>query len=191
MRETLGRALGDAADLLAALRQDAQAIAAMETLAQRIVGAFRDGKKVLACGNGGSMADAMHFAEEFSGRFREDRPAYPVMALCDATHLTCVSNDYGFDYVFSRLVQALGQPGDVLVLISTSGRSMNMIRAAEMGRERGCYTVGVLGKGGGEMRALCDLVLHVPGETSDRIQELHMLCLHAVIEACEVELGHL
>jgi D-sedoheptulose 7-phosphate isomerase len=134
------------------------------------------------------MADAMHVAEEFSGRFRLDRRPYPAIALSDPAHLTCVGNDYGFDHVFARQVQALGQPGDALLVMSTSGNSPNLVRAAETAKQRGVFVIGALGRGGGELRSLCDEVLMAPGEGSDRIQELHMLAFHAIIEAVELEL---
>jgi D-sedoheptulose 7-phosphate isomerase len=186
----LPSSLAEAARLLDEFRHDPATISGMERLVSEISRAFREGGKVLACGNGGSMADAMHFAEEFSGRFRLDRPPYPALALSDPAHMSCVANDYGFEHVFSRQVEALGRPGDVLLLLSTSGRSANLLRAARAGREREMVVAGCLGRGGGELAPLCDIVLHAPGESSDRIQELHMLALHIVIEAVETELGH-
>jgi D-sedoheptulose 7-phosphate isomerase len=136
------------------------------------------------------MCDAMHFAEEWSGRFRHDRPPYAAIALSDPAHMSCVANDYGFEHVFSRQVEALGRKGDVLVLLSTSGKSPNIVLAAETAKRVGVSVIGLLGKGGGEVRPLCDVVIHAPGETSDRIQELHMLALHVLIEMVEAELGH-
>ena len=136
------------------------------------------------------MADAMHFCEEFSGRFRNDRPPYPAIALSDPTHLTCVANDYGYEYVFSRQVEALGHDGDCLLVLSTSGNSASIVRATQAAKERKMTAIGFLGKGGGEVAALCDIAIVAPGATSDRIQELHMLALHALIEAVELELGH-
>jgi D-sedoheptulose 7-phosphate isomerase len=152
---------------------------------------FCDGRKVLACGNGGSACDAAHFAEELTGRFRapppgcEDRAPLPALACTDTGHITCTANDYGFDAVFERWVRALGQSGDVLVLLSTSGNSENIVRAARAGRERGMTTVALLGRGGGRLAGVCDHEIIVPGETSDRIQELHMLILHAWVEDVE------
>jgi D-sedoheptulose 7-phosphate isomerase len=152
---------------------------------------FCDGRKVLACGNGGSACDAAHFAEELTGRFRapppgcDDRAPLPALACTDTGHITCTANDYGFDAVFERWVRALGQSGDVLVLLSTSGNSENIVRAARAGRERGMTTVALLGRGGGRLAGVCDHEIIVPGETSDRIQELHMLILHAWVEDVE------
>jgi D-sedoheptulose 7-phosphate isomerase len=133
------------------------------------------------------MADAMHVAEEFSGRFRMDRRPYGAIALSDPAHLTCVANDYGYDFVFSRQVDGLGRRGDALLVMSTSGESQNLVKAAEAARAKGLTVIGALGRGGGKLRPLCDHVLMVPGEGSDRIQELHMLAFHAIIEAVENE----
>lgn len=146
---------------------------------------FAAGRKVLICGNGGSACDAVHFAEELTGRFRADRPPLPAIACADVGHITCTANDYGFDHVFSRWVRALGAAGDILIVLSTSGNSANVMRAAEAARDKGMETLGLLGKGGGKLRPLCDRSLVVPGETSDRIQELHMLILHTLVEGVE------
>lgn len=180
------RSFSDAADALAAFRKDQGAQAALTRLADWLAESLRHGHKALIAGNGGSMADAMHFAEEWTGRFRKDRRPYPAMALGgDPTHLTCVGNDYGFDYVFSRGVEAFAQPGDVLILLSTSGNSNNLILAAEAAKLRSVPVVGFLGRGGGKLLPLCDLVVMAPGETSDRIQEIHMMALHVLIEVVE------
>ncbi|HTQ09359.1 MAG TPA: SIS domain-containing protein [Fimbriimonadaceae bacterium] len=183
-------ALADAARGLDEFSSDPATLDAMEAAVLAIASAFKRRGRVFACGNGGSMCDAMHFAEEFSGRFDEDRDPYPAIALSDPAHLSCVANDFGYDHVFSRQIDALGHPGDVLILLSTSGNSPNIVKAAEAAKTRGLIVIGCLGKGGGAARALCDIVLHAPGARSDRIQELHMLALHAVIEAVERELGH-
>lgn len=182
--------LAEAAQLTQELAADAKAVDAIEQIAECIVQAFGSGNKVLVAGNGGSMADAMHFAEEFTGRFKQDRRPYPVMPLGDSTHLTCVGNDYGYEFVFSRMVEAFGQRGDVLVVLSTSGNSKNLILAAEAARQQGLTVIGLLGRSGGGLAELCDVQLHAPGQDSDRIQELHMLSLHVVIDAVERTLGH-
>ena len=181
--------LAEAARVLDAFRHDEDCLTACEAFAAMLSECYRGGGKAMAAGNGGSMADALHFAEELTGRFRNDRDPLPAMALGDPTHLTCVANDYGFDHVFSRLVQAFGKPGDVLVLLSTSGRSNNLVLAAEVARRQGVRVVGFLGRGGGSLMELCDLVVMAPGATSDRIQEVHMAVLHLAIEAVEKELG--
>jgi D-sedoheptulose 7-phosphate isomerase len=188
MRESMETALGEASRVLEEFRNDPSALAAMGSTVQAIVKAFRNRGRVFACGNGGSMCDAMHFAEEFSGRFHLDREPYPAIALSDPAHLTCVANDYGYDHVFSRQVDALGHEGDVLLILSTSGNSPSIVKAAEAGRSRGVTVVGCLGNGGGVVRPLCDIVIHAPGDRSDRIQELHMVALHAIIEAVEQEM---
>lgn len=188
MRGIIERSLEEAESLLRRFRSDASMVSAVERTADLVLETFRSGGKVLACGNGGSMADAMHFCEEWSGRFREDREPYPAIALSDPTHMSCVANDYGFEHVFSRQVRALGKPGDLLLALSTSGGSSNILEACRAAKERGVRVVGFLGKGGGNALPYCDVALVPPGETSDRIQEIHMLCLHIVIEAVEDEL---
>ena len=188
-RETFARALQDAAEALEAFSRSDDAMAACAALGAMLTETYESGGKAMAAGNGGSMADALHFAEELTGRFRAERRPLPAMALGESTHLTCVSNDYGFDHVFSRLVEAFGQEGDLLVLLSTSGNSRNLVLAAEAARTRGVRVVGMLGRGGGLLAPLCDLVVMAPGATSDRIQEIHMLVLHTAIEAAERALG--
>jgi D-sedoheptulose 7-phosphate isomerase len=184
------RSLQDAHAALAALLADEAAVARIDTVARVVAACFRAGGKVLACGNGGSACDAMHFCEELTGRFREDRPPLAAIACIDPGHITCTANDYGYDAVFERWVRALAKPGDVLFLLSTSGRSSNIARAAGAGKELGVTRVALLGKGGGDLRARCEHEFLAPGETADRIQELHMLILHTLIECVEVELGH-
>jgi len=179
----------EAANCLEQFRADPAVLAALRSLAKRLTECFRNGGKVLIAGNGGSMTDAMHFAEEWTGRFRNERRPFPALALSDPSHLTCVANDYGFEFVFSRMVQAFAGPADILILLTTSGHSPNLLRAAEAGREAGCHVVGFLGKGGGKLLPLCDTVVMAPGQTSDRIQELHMMALHILIEAVEAQLG--
>ncbi|MCB8931964.1 MAG: SIS domain-containing protein [Fimbriimonadaceae bacterium] len=190
MHRIFDRAFSDAAQALASFRADPEIQSSLLEIAEALTEVLRKRGRVLVCGNGGSLADAMHFAEEWSGRFRGDRPAYPVLALSDPTHLTCVANDFGFEHVFSRQVEAFGHEGDLLIVLSTSGHSANIVEAAEAGRRRGMRVVGFLGKGGGRVRGLCDWCIVAPGETSDRIQELHMLALHVLIEVVEEALGH-
>jgi len=144
------------------------------------------GGKLLACGNGGSMCDAMHFVEEWTGRFRRDRKALPAIAFSDPSQLTCIANDFGFDQVFARQVEAVGARGDLLVAISTSGNSPNVLAAVEAATRMDITTVGLLGKGGGELLERVDVPIVVPHATSsDRIQEVHIQVLHIVIEAVE------
>ncbi|MGE3109235.1 MAG: SIS domain-containing protein [Phycisphaerales bacterium] len=172
------------------LRGSEEALAAAASLGMRIAACFRAGGKILICGNGGSCCDANHFAEELTGRFRADRPPLPAIACVDAAHITCTANDFGFDHVFERWVTALGKPGDVLIVLSTSGNSQNILLAARAGRSAGMHVAAMLGKDGGTLHAqhASDTVIIVPGETSDRIQELHMLLLHALVESVERDL---
>jgi D-sedoheptulose 7-phosphate isomerase len=178
----------EAQDNLTQFIGDDAALDQVHRFAQTLAAAFRGGNKALSCGNGGSMSDAMHFAEEWSGRYRSERPPLPAIAFSDPGHLSCVANDYGFAEVFARQVQALGQAGDILLLLSTSGNSPNLLRAAEEARKKSVTVVGLLGKGGGPLRDFCDIAIVVPGATSDRIQELHIKIIHIVIEAVEREL---
>lgn len=150
---------------------------------------LRQGGKVISCGNGGSLCDAMHFAEELTGRFREDRRALPAVAIADPSHITCVANDYGFEYIFSKYVEAHGKPGDVLLAISTSGNSANIIRAIEAAKAKGMKIVGLTGKEGGAMKELCDVEIRVSWNGySDRIQEIHIKIIHILIEYIESKL---
>jgi len=146
---------------------------------------FGRGGKVFTCGNGGSLCDAMHFAEECTGRFRRDRSPLPVVALSDPGHITCTANDFGFSEVFARPLSALGHPGDLLVAVSTSGCSTNVVRAAEVAKTRGMHVFGLLGGDGGAVKPLCDIYLIAPGDTADRIQEIHIKVLHILIEQVE------
>jgi len=151
---------------------------------------FSKGGKVIIFGNGGSMCDAMHFAEELTGRFRKDRPPLPAIAISDPSHITCVGNDYGFDQIFSRAVSAYARPDDVVIGISTSGNSPNVINAISTALQMHCFTVALLGKNGGIMRNTCDYELIVEAETSDRIQEVHITILHIIVEMLEEELNN-
>lgn len=148
------------------------------------------GGKIMSCGNGGSHCDAMHFAEELSGRFRENRKALAAMAISDASHITCTGNDYGFDFIFSRMVEALGQEGDVLLGISTSGNSANIIQAVAAAREKGMRVVLLTGKDGGKLAGQADVEIRVPHfGYADRIQEIHIQVIHNLIQLIEVHLG--
>jgi len=144
-----------------------------------------NGFKAITCGNGGSSCDAMHYAEELTGRFRKDRAALGAIALTDASYITCVANDFGFEHVFSRGVEALGKQNDYLIAISTSGNSANVIKAVECAKQMNILTVGLLGKDGGKLKDMVDYAFVVPGSTSDRIQEIHILLIHTIIEGIE------
>ncbi len=156
---------------------------------EMLVELFRNGGKVLSCGNGGSLCDAMHFAEELTGRFRNDREALPAMALADPAHLSCVANDMGYEEVFARMIQAFGKPGDVLLAISTSGNSPNILKAIAAARDKQMKVIGLTGKDGGKMKEACDITLVVPWKGySDRIQEVHIKIIHILIEYIEQQL---
>lgn len=150
-----------------------------------MVAGYKSNKRVFSCGNGGSMCDAMHFAEELTGRFRKERKPLAAMAINDPSHLTCVSNDYGYDYVFSRYVEAWGNQGDILLAISTSGNSPNVLLAVEAAKAKGMKVIGLLGKGGGKLKDMVDVALVVNSNVSDRIQEVHIKCIHIFIEGIE------
>lgn len=142
--------------------------------------------KIISAGNGGSMCDAMHFAEELTGRYRNDRPAYPAIAICDPCHISCVGNDYGYDYIFSRFLEGMGFKGDVFLGISTSGNSKNIIEACRVCKEKGLKSVVLLGKDGGKLKDLCDLPIIVPHfGYADRIQEVHTMIIHIMIRGIE------
>ncbi|MGL4253747.1 MAG: D-sedoheptulose 7-phosphate isomerase [Fusobacteriaceae bacterium] len=173
------------ADMLEKFISDEEKRGETERVAKALAEVFNKGDKVLICGNGGSNCDAQHFAEEFTGRFRKERRPLPALAISDSSHITCVGNDYGFDYIFSKGVEAFGKPGDMFIGISTSGNSANVIKAVESAKKIGMKTVLLLGKDGGKLRGMCDYEFIVPGETSDRIQEIHMAILHIVIEGVE------
>ncbi len=186
--ETVRKSLSEGRQALERFSEDKANTAGVAAMARILAAAFKSGKKVLACGNGGSACDAIHFAEEFTGRYRKDRKALPAISLTDAAHLTCVGNDFGFDEVFARGVSAYGQAGDVLLAISTSGNSRNVIRAVEEARQRGMSVFLFLGRQGGSLLGRGDAEIVVAGESSDRIQEIHMVALHILIECVEREL---
>lgn len=159
---------------------------AIEAAGEIMVKALKNGGKIISCGNGGSMCDAMHFAEELTGRFRENRPSMPAFAISDPSHITCVGNDFGFDHIFSRFVEGMGNKGDVLLGISTSGNSANIINAIKAAKEKGMLVVGLTGKTGGEMAQLCDEEIRVPWNSySDRVQEIHIKVIHCLIQYIE------
>lgn len=150
---------------------------------------IQSGGKVLSCGNGGSHCDAMHFAEELSGRYRENRAALPAIAISDISHITCTGNDYGFDYIFSRFIEGVGNKGDVLLAISTSGNSKNVLKAADAAHAKGMKVVALTGKDGGKLAAMADLELRVPHNGyADRIQEVHIKIIHILILLIEKQL---
>lgn len=175
--------LSESIDQTAALLAGVHAMGpAVNQLAMLLITAWDGGGKILFAGNGGSAADAMHFAEEFVVRYRRDRKALAAIALLDTTVVTCAGNDLGYDQIFSRQVEALGRPGDVFVGLTTSGNSRNIALAFEAAKRMGLKTVGFLGKDGGRCKALCDLPLVVPSPVTARVQEMHKLIFHSLCE---------
>lgn len=156
-----------------------------------MVQALKNGGKIISCGNGGSMCDAMHFAEELSGRYRDDRPAISAVSISDPSHITCVGNDYGFDYIFSRYVEANGRAGDVLLGISTSGNSKNVIEAVIAAQKAGMKVVILSGKDGGKLKDFADIEIRAPfSKYADRAQEIHIKVIHSLIDFIENHLKH-
>lgn len=185
MKKNIEISLKETAENFADFASEKQNIKFIEQISNTIASAFESGNKVLICGNGGSTTDAMHFAEELTGRFRKERRALPAIALTDPSHITCVANDYGFEEIFARGVEAYGKEGDVLIAISTSGNSQNIINAVKRAAEKKMITFGLLGKDGGKLNGKCDLQIIAPGKTTDRIQEIHITVLHIIIETIE------
>ena len=158
----------------------------LENAGSLMVESLKNGGKIISCGNGGSMCDAMHFAEELTGRYRDNRRALPAISISDVSHISCVSNDYGYDFVFSRYLEALGNKGDVLLAISTSGNSKNVLNAIKVAKEKGMKVVGLTGKDGGQMSAVCDVEIRAPHSAyADRAQEIHIKCIHSLIDYIE------
>jgi D-sedoheptulose 7-phosphate isomerase len=182
MKQIIEANLAEAREVLNDFMGDPENIAAVETAAELLIGSIKSGHKIISCGNGGSMTDAMHFAEELSGVFRERRPSIPALSISDPSHITCAANDLGFDSVFSRYIEGIGQEGDTLLSISTSGNSMNIIKAVEAAREKGMKVVGLTGKTGGQLAGIVDAEIRVTGRKhSDRIQEVHIKILHILV----------
>jgi D-sedoheptulose 7-phosphate isomerase len=151
--------------------------------------ALKNGNKIISCGNGGSMCDAMHFAEELSGRFRNNRKGLAAISISDASHITCVANDFGFDYIFSRYIEAMAKSGDILLGISTSGNSKNVILAVDKAREFGMYSIVLTGKDGGKLADMADLEIRAPhSQFADRAQEIHIKIIHNLILGIEKEM---
>lgn len=184
-KETIRKHFDEAAEVLKSFNNDenhtkiANAIILMSE-------ALSNGNKIISCGNGGSMCDAMHFAEELSGKFRNDRKGLAALSISDPSHITCVANDYGFDEIFSRYVEALGNKGDILLGISTSGNSGNVINAVEAARKQGIKTIVLTGKTGGALAEIADLEIRAPrSKFADRAQEIHIKVIHTLIDGIE------
>ena len=176
----------EAQSILASFIADPQNFDKIKKAGDEIISSIKKGGKVISCGNGGSMSDAMHFAEEMTGRFRENRGPIPAIAISDPAHITCISNDYGYEYIFSRFVESIGKPGDVLLAISTSGNSQNVINAVLAAKANKMFVIGLTGKSGGKMAEMVDLEIRTPmSDWADRVQEIHIKIIHSLIHYIE------
>ena len=180
----------EAEKVLQAFIADEENLNKIEQAAALLADAFKQDGKVLSCGNGGSHCDAMHFAEELTGRYREHRPSYPAIAISDPSHLSCVGNDYGYDYVFARYLEGVGRKGDVMFCLSTSGNSTNILKAIDVAKEKGMKMIALTGKDGGKMAGLADIEIRVPHfGFADRIQEVHIKIIHILIYLIEKKMA--
>lgn len=186
MKDTIIKNLKEAAVTLDKFTKEESNIHSIVDAAELLSETINSGGKIISCGNGGSMCDAMHFAEELTGRFKHDRPALPAISISDPSHITCVGNDFGFDHVFARYIEGLGNSGDALLAISTSGNSGNIIKAAESALGKGLKVVALTGKTGGLLAKLADVEIRVDGgKYSDRVQEVHIKVIHILVELIE------
>jgi D-sedoheptulose 7-phosphate isomerase len=185
MSDHIYQAFKDARNVLNEFMENDKNIENVNAACEAMINSINNGGKILSCGNGGSLCDSMHFAEELTGRFRKDRRALPAVSISNPAHITCVANDFGYEEIFSRGVEAWGKNGDTLLAISTSGNSENVIRAVKAAKLLGIKTVGLLGKDGGKLISLVDIPIHVPSPISDRIQEVHIKVIHILIEGIE------
>ena len=188
VKEVWTSSLSEARQVLDDFLNDSNQLQKCADFSELLLKTFQEEGRLFTCGNGGSHCDAMHFAEEWTGRYRKDRRPLGALALGDPSHTTCVSNDYGFEHVFSRQLEGLARKGDLLVGLSTSGNSANVIKAFEVAKANGITTVALLGRDGGKLKDLADLPIIVPAQTSDRIQEIHIKIIHTVIETVERQL---
>ena len=176
----------EAQDILSQFLAEQSNFENIEKAGNIMVESLKNGGKIISCGNGGSLCDAMHFAEELTGRYRDNRPAIAAIAMSDASHMACVGNDYGYEFVFSRYLEAVGREGDVLLGISTSGNSANVIKAIEVAKTKGIKVVGLTGKDGGKMGGVCDIEIRAPySQYADRAQEIHIKVIHSLIDHIE------
>lgn len=176
----------EAANVLIEFIDNSENFQNIENAGKIIVNSIKNGGKVFSCGNGGSMCDAMHFAEELTGSFRNKRQAIPAIAISDPAHITCTANDFGWDFVFSRYLEALAYKNDVLLAISTSGNSKNIIEAVKVARNKNMKIIALTGKDGGELKNMCDIEIRAPkSKYSDRVQEIHIKVIHTLIDYIE------
>lgn len=189
MINLISRELREAESVLHSFINDKNHLLQIESAAQLMIKSLGNKNKIISCGNGGSMSDAMHFAEELSGRFRENRKPLAAIAISDPSHISCVGNDYGFEYIFSRYIDSIGKAGDVLFAISTSGNSENILKAVESAKIKKMKVVALSGKNGGKLKDLADISIIVPHlGYSDRIQEMHIKIIHILILLIENDL---
>jgi len=189
MNEKIKKIIQDSIETKQKLLQDEKIIETIDEVVDNITSAFKNGKHLYFCGNGGSAADAQHLAAEFSGRFYKDRKALPAEALhCNTSYLTAVANDYGYDVVYSRIIDGIGREGDILVGLSTSGDSKNIVKAFEKAREKKMITVGFTGNSGGEMRSCSNYLINIPSADTPRIQESHIMTVHIICQLVEEKL---
>ena len=182
--------LSEAGELLKQFINDDNSMAMINQAGNIISESIKNGNKVIACGNGGSMSDAMHFAAELTGRFHKSRSPLPALAISDPSHITCVANDYGFEYVFSRFIEANANKGDVLFAISTSANSPNILKAAALAKKKNVIVIGLTSNNGGKLATYCDIEIRVPStEFSDRAQELHIKIIHCLVEYIESQMA--
>ena len=188
--DQIDKELQEAARVLESFMNDASNLEAIRKSASFLVNSVKEGGKIYSCGNGGSMSDAMHFAEELTGRFRDERKPIAAMAISDPGFITCTANDYGYHQIFSRFVEAFGAKGDSLLAISTSGNSANVLHAARAAKDKGMHVIALTGKDGGELAKICDVEIRVPhSDYSDRIQEIHIKVIHILVMLIENELN--
>jgi D-sedoheptulose 7-phosphate isomerase len=185
MLKHLQQAFLDANEVINTFCNNQANIALIAQIAKQLAAAIQAGNKIMIAGNGGSACDALHFAEEFTGRYRKDRKALPVLTFSDVGHITCVGNDFGFEQIFARGIEAFGKPNDWFIALSTSGNSVNIIEAIKAAKNLQIHTFALLGKDGGVIAGTCNYEIIAPGKTADRIQELHMTILHILIEGIE------
>ena len=186
MSNSIRKHFEEAQIILDKFLSDEKNILSIEKAGDMLVAALKNGNKIISCGNGGSMSDAMHFAEEMTGRFRDDRKPFAAIAISDPSYITCTANDYGFESIFSRFVEAHGKSGDILLAISTSGNSKNILNAADIAKANGVLVIGLTGKDGGKLASLCDVEIRAPfSEYADRAQEIHIKVIHSLIDFVE------
>lgn len=191
MKQTFQNYFQESQEVFRDFLSQASTFPTLERAAKIMISALQNGGKIISCGNGGSMTDAMHFAEELCGKFREDRDSIPAIAISDPSYISCVANDYGYEFVFSRFVQSIAKTGDVLLAISTSGTSKNVLHAVKEASSKGVHTIALTGNYGSPLEKSADISICVPySGYADRIQEIHIKIIHALIHTIEEKMTH-